>query len=260
MTTRLESIVREAGSLFLEGYAARKEIRFKSPVDLVTQYDLQIEALLAPRLAEAFPGYTVVGEESGTAPLFPGKAIYIDPIDGTTNFVHGIPFCAISVGIWEAGAPVAGVVYNPVLDECFAAGAGKGATLNGETLRVGGTETLTNALIATGFPYTKVERGEDFEWVMRSMRTLLPETRDIRRLGSAALDLCYVARGTFDGFYEVNLKPWDVAAGILIVQEAGGRISRGDGAPYTLDEHIIVASNGTLHPALIEALVSGQTR
>jgi myo-inositol-1(or 4)-monophosphatase len=251
---RLIAIAQEAGTLFLEGYHARKEVAFKSEVDLVTEYDVAVEKLLKNRLAEAFPGYTLVGEESSDDRTYPEKAIYIDPIDGTTNFVHGIPFCAISIGIWEAQSPVAGCVYNPVLEELFYAQKGKGATLNGEPIRVDTAETLTQSLIATGFPYTKIEKGPDFEWVLKTMENLLPCTRDIRRLGSAAMDLCYVAKGTFSGFYEINLKPWDVAAGILIVQEAGGKISRSDGAPYTLDRRIIVASNGKIHEKLVEKL------
>ena len=254
---RLIAIVQQAGTLFLEGYHAHKEVSYKSEIDLVTQYDVAVEALLKKLLGEAFPGHTLIGEESSDGRTFPDKAIYIDPIDGTTNFVHGIPFCAISVGVWEAQEPVAGCVYNPVLEELFYAEKGKGATLNGEPIRVDtAAETLPRSLIATGFPYTKIEQGDDYEWVLRTMRSMLPRTRDIRRLGSAAIDLCYVAKGTFAGFYEINLKPWDVAAGILMVQEAGGKVSREDGGPYTLDHRIIVASNGIVHGALVERLSS----
>ncbi len=248
---RLIAIAQEAGSLFLEGYHAQKEITYKSDIDLVTQYDVAVEEKLKGLLGSTFPEYTLIGEESSDDHTFPEKAIYIDPIDGTTNFVHGIPFCAISIGIWEAQRPVAGVVYNPVLEELFYAEAGKGATLNGEPIHVDDADTLTRSLLATGFPYTKIEKGKDYEWVMQSMGNLLPLTRDIRRLGSAAIDLCYVARGTFSGFYEINLKPWDVAAGILMVQEAGGTVSRADGKPYTLDERIIVANNGKIHDDLV---------
>ncbi len=254
---RLIAIAQQAGTLFLEGYHAHKEVSYKSDIDLVTQYDVAVEELLKTLLAEAFPGHTLVGEESSDAHTFPDKAIYIDPIDGTTNFVHGIPFCAISLGIWEGQRPVAGCVYNPVLEELFYAEKGKGATLNGEPVRVDDeARTLPRALIATGFPYTKIEQGEDYEWVLGTMRNMLPVTRDIRRLGSAAIDLCYVARGTFAGFYEINLKPWDVAAGILMVEEAGGKVSGSDGRPYTLDQRIIVASNGLVHEQLVEKLSS----
>jgi myo-inositol-1(or 4)-monophosphatase len=254
MRARLERIALEAGELLREGYRKSKEITFKSEVDLVTQYDLQIELFLKERLAAAFEGYILVGEETSEGISYPEKAIYIDPIDGTTNFVHGIPFVAISIGVWEAQKPVAGVVYNPILDELFYAEAGRGATMNGAPLCVTDTSELHKSLIATGFPYTKFERGQDFEWVMQTMHSLLPDTRDIRRLGSAAIDLCYLARGTFDGFYEINLKPWDVAAGLLIVQEAGGKVSKAKGRGYTLDSPLIVATNGRIHDALLSRM------
>ena len=144
------------------------------------------------------------------------------------------------------------MVYNPVLDELFYAEKGKGAFCNGEPLQVSEAQTLEKSLIATGFPYTKIEQGEDFRWVMKSIESILPYTRDIRRLGSAALDLCYVARGTFEGYFEINLKPWDVAAGVLMVKEAGGSVSRSDGGAYTLDERVIVASNGRIQDAIVE--------
>jgi myo-inositol-1(or 4)-monophosphatase len=254
MRARLERIALEAGELLSEGYNKSKEITFKSEVDLVTQYDLQIELFLKERLATAFGGYTLVGEETSKGISYPEKAIYIDPIDGTTNFVHGIPFVAISIGVWEAQKAVAGIVYNPILDELFYAEAGKGATMNGAPLRVTDTSELHKSLIATGFPYTKYERGRDFVWVMETMQSLLPHTRDMRRLGSAAIDLCYLARGTFDGFYEINLKPWDVAAGLLIVQEAGGKVSKAKGIDYTLDSPLIVATNGSIHDALLSKM------
>ena len=250
----IKNIARSAGPLFLEGYTQAKKITYKSAVDLVTDYDVKVELYLKEKLAEAFAEHTLVGEETSEGITHPEKAIYIDPIDGTTNFVHGIPFCAISIGIWEGGEPVAGVVYNPVLDELFYAEKGKGAYCNDKALQVSGAETLEKSLIATGFPYTKVEQGEDFRWVMKSMEAVLPYTRDIRRLGSAALDLCNVARGTFEGYYEINLKPWDVAAGVLMVKEAGGSVSRHDGGAYTLDERIIVATNGRIHDAIREKI------
>jgi myo-inositol-1(or 4)-monophosphatase len=251
---RIKTIAISAGPLFLEGYTQAKKITYKSAVDLVTDYDVKIELYLKEKLAAAFPEHTLVGEETSEGIIHPDKAIYIDPIDGTTNFVHGIPFCAISIGVWEGGKPVAGVVYNPVLDELFFAEKGKGAYCNDEALQVSGEETLERSLMATGFPYTKIEQGEDFRWAMNSIEAILPYTRDIRRLGSAALDLCYVARGTFEGYFEINLKPWDVAAGILMVKEAGGSVSRHDGQAYTLDERTIVASNGRIQDAIVEKI------
>ena len=250
----IKTIARSAGPLFMEGYTQIKSISYKSAVDLVTDYDVKVELYVKEKLSAAFPEYTLVGEETNEGIVHPDKAIYIDPIDGTTNFVHGIPFCAISIGIWEGGEPVAGVVYNPVLDELFYAEKGKGAYCNDEVLRVSEEEMLERSLMATGFPYTKIEQGKDFRWAMKSIEAILPYTRDIRRLGSAALDLCNVARGNFEGYFEINLKPWDVAAGILILKEAGGTVSRCDGGAYTLDERIIVATNGRIHEAIVEKL------
>ncbi len=251
----LSEVVRDAGAILREGYAAHKKVRFKGSVDLVTDYDLRIERFLRRKLEKIFPGYTFIGEESTDRFELAERSIIIDPIDGTTNFVHQIPFVAISVGIWEEGCAKMGVVYNPILDEFFRAKRGEGATLDGERIQVTDTKRLIDALIATGFPYTKVERGDDFRWVLRCMERLLPQTRDIRRLGSAAMDLCYTAKGVFDGFYEINLKPWDTAAGLLIVEESGGKIGNQNGEPYTFDDRIIVASNGYIHKALTDALV-----
>ena len=244
----------EAGRLFEEGFYAAKEVRHKGTVDLVTQYDVAVEELLKYKIAEAMPDFTIVGEESGSEASRPDKAIYIDPIDGTTNFVHQIPFCAVSVGVWEGGEPVAAVVYNPILNELFTAQKGKGAYCNDRPIHVSGTADLQQSLMATGFPYTKVEMGRDFRWVIETMKNLLPFTQDIRRLGAASIDLCYVAKGIFDGFYECNLKPWDVAAGILLITEAGGRVTNHRGDPYAFGDPIIVASNSKNHDKIIEKL------
>jgi myo-inositol-1(or 4)-monophosphatase len=254
LLARLVPAVLEAGKLFSEGFHAAKEVRHKGTVDLVTQYDVAVEKLLKARLADALPEYTLIGEESADEHERAMKAIYIDPIDGTTNFVHEIPFCAISVGVWDDGEPVAAVVYNPVLNELFTAERGSGAFCNRRPIHVSATADLQQSLLATGFPYTKVEKGRDFRWVIETMENLLPHTQDIRRLGAASMDFCYVAKGIFDGFYECNLKPWDVAAGILLVTEAGGRVSDHKGGPYRLGDPVIVATNGRNHDKIIEKL------
>jgi len=247
-------VTLEAGRLFEEGFHAIKEVRHKGTVDLVTQYDVAVENLLKERLRSLFPEYVLIAEESADACERAEQAIYIDPIDGTTNFVHKIPCCAISIGVWEHGMPIAAVVYNPILNELFVAGQGQGATLNGRRISVSSTASLQQSLIATGFPYTKVKRGRDFRWVVETMERMLPDTQDIRRLGSAAIDLCYVAAGIFDGFYECNLKPWDVAAAVLLVEEAGGKVTNHLGEPYKLDDPIVVASNGHNHEAILTHL------
>ena len=254
MLDRLTAAVLEAGKLFREGFEAVKEVRHKGTVDLVTQYDVAVEELLKTEIGGMMPEYTIIGEESADEHDRAEMAIYIDPIDGTTNFVHKIPFCAISVGVWEHGRPAAALVYNPVLNELFTASAGEGAFCNGRRIAVSETADLQQSLLATGFPYTKVEQGRDFRWVIRSMENLLPHTQDIRRFGAASIDLCYVANGILDGFYECNLKPWDVAAGILLIEEAGGRVTNHRGAPYRLGDPVIVATNGRNHDALLERL------
>lgn len=250
----LKSVVLEAGELLKEGYHASKEITYKSAIDLMTQYDLQIELFLKERLAQLYPDFELIGEETSCETKHPKKAIYIDPIDGTTNFVHKIPFVAISIGIWQEHQPIEAVVYNPILDEYFYAKKGEGAFLNGKAICVTQTKELHQGLIATGFPYTKIDKGRDYEWTVKSFENILPYVRDIRRLGSAAIDLCNVARGVIDGYYEINLKPWDVSAGILILEEAGGKVSTDGGNPYFLTHRSIVASNNALHEQIVEKL------
>ena len=251
---RLKAIALEAGEIIRDGYYKSKQITHKGVVDLVTQYDVAVEEFILSRLSKEFPEYTLVGEESHKGSYFHDKAIYIDPIDGTTNFVHGFPHLGVSIGVWENSQPVLGVVYNPILDELFYAEQGKGAYLNGEKIETSKQAQLQQSLIATGFPYAKVEQGIEYHWVIDTMRNILPHIRDIRRLGAAALDLCYLASGKVDGFYEIDLKPWDVSAGILILQEAGGKISNVNADAHSLDDKSIVASNGYIHEQLLEKL------
>ncbi|GIT99367.1 inositol monophosphatase family protein [Sulfurovum sp. TSL1] len=250
----LKQIALDAGKIVKEGYTSHKEVSHKGVVDLVTEFDLKTEAFIIDQLKKAFPAHTLVGEESHHGSYHHDKAIYIDPIDGTTNFVHGIPYLAISLGVWEQGKPILAVVYNPILEELYWAVQGEGAYCNGQRIEVSPQSKLQNALIATGFPYAKVNAGIEYQWVIDCMTNLLPHIQDIRRLGAAAVDLCYLAHGKVEAFYEIDLKPWDVAAGILIVQEAGGRISNVDNAPFDFDDKSIVASNGKVHQQLIDYL------
>ncbi len=250
---RLKSIAIEAGKMIQEGFYASKELHFKGTVDLVTQYDVAVEKFVLNELQKHFGDYTLVAEESHSGEYIHPKTIYIDPIDGTTNFVHGIPHVALSIGVWEENKPVMGVVYNPILNELFWAVAGEGAYLNGTRLSVSVQSNLQQSLIATGFPYSKVECGMEYRWVMDTMANLLPRIRDIRRLGAAALDLCYVAQGKFDGYYEMDLKPWDVAAGILILLEAGGEVLSIN-KPYRIGEKVLVATNGKITQELLSFL------
>lgn len=246
----------EAGKIVREGFRANKQVTHKGLVDLVTDYDVQTEAFILDALKKDFSDYALIGEESHSEKdnYHAQKAIYIDPIDGTTNFVHGIPHLAISIGIWENGAPVMAVVYNPILEELFWAEAGEGAYCNGVKLSVSHQADLQQSLIATGFPYAKVNQGIEYKWVIKSLTDLLPHIRDIRRLGAAALDLCYLAEGKTDAFYEIDLKPWDVAAGILILLEAGGKVTNTSGGVFDFDNKGVVASNGKVHTQLLDYL------
>ncbi len=250
----LKGIALEAGTRIQSGYHASKTIHHKGVVDLVTQYDVQVEERILARLSEHFPDYTLIGEESHHGSYHHERAIYIDPIDGTTNFIHGIPHLGVSLGVWEGGKPTMAVVYNPILEELFWAEAGGGAWCDGAPLHVSPQTELQQSLIATGFPYAKVNEGIEYRWVIDALTSLLPHIRDIRRLGAAAIDLCYLAQGRTDAFYEIDLKPWDVAAGILIVQEAGGTITNQTGDRFSLDDKGIVASNGAIHDQLLRHL------
>ncbi len=252
---RFKAVAQEAGKLVREGYHTAKDVKHKGVVDLVTEYDVRTEQLIIERLEEYFPDYALIGEESFEGLFDHDKAIYVDPIDGTTNFVHGIPHLGISIGLWEGGKPVAAVVYNPILDELFWAEAGKGSYCNDKPIKVSTQTDLQQSLIATGFPYAKVKREAEYRWVIDVISSILPHIRDIRRLGAAAIDLCYLAQGRIDAFYEIDLMPWDVAAGILIVQEAGGRISNLYGEPYSFSDKGIVASNGKVHGQVLEHMM-----
>ncbi len=253
----LKNIAKEAGEIVKEGYHAHKNITHKGLVDLVTDYDIRTEKFIINALAEEFCEYTIIGEESYLKQGYTHtKAIYIDPIDGTTNFVHGLPHLAISIGLWEDGEPLMAVVYNPILDEMYWAIKGEGAYYNDTLLTVSTQNNLQQSLIATGFPYAKVDQGIEYHWVINSLTSLLPHIRDIRRLGAAALDLCYLAHGKTDAFYEIDLKPWDVAGGILIVLEAKGKVSNLLDKPFCFEDKGIVASNGLVHTQLLDHLES----
>ncbi len=250
----LKKIVIEAGKIIKSGYSEGARAQKKSATELVTRYDKEVEEFLISKIKPLYSEYDIVGEESFSSATLPQKAIYIDPIDGTTNFVHKIPHLAISIGIWDNLEPKEAVVYNPILDELYYAQAGRGAYLNGSKIEVSKEESLQNSIIATGFPYVKHEMGKEYWWVVDSFKKILPKIRDIRRLGAAAIDLCYLAEGKFNGFYEINLKPWDIAAGVLIVKEAGGEVSGVRGEEFSFKNQIFVASNGKIHKKLLDNL------
>ncbi len=249
-------IAREAGARLREFYAQGVETEYKGDVDLVTVADRAMEKLIHTRLGEAFPEHGIFGEEGTRERLDAEFRWYVDPLDGTTNFAHGFPQFCVSLGLEqrpagtkpdEDGTLVAGVVYDPMRDELYAAERGRGATLNGRPMHVSHAKEMAEALLATGFPSRKRHASPNIhfyqEFTLRS--------HGVRRAGSAALDLAYVACGRLDAFWEFNLNPWDTAAGILLVEEAGGRVTDYAGQHYRLASDEILASNGPIHGELM---------
>jgi len=255
MKKELIKIIKEAGKILKEGFYADKNISFKAKKDLVTEFDVAVEKFLKKKFSKKFKKFNIIAEESDNANQEFNNSIIIDPIDGTTNFVNGVPHTAISVGVYKNKKPYLAVVYNPILDELYTAKIGKGAFLNGKKLKVSAEDNFQKSLLATGFPYTSGHDENDLNDVVKKIKDVLPLCQDLRRLGSASIDLCYVARGTFEGYYEMNLKPWDVSAGVLILTEAGGIVSNINGGEYKLfEDKYLVASNGKIHNEFIKNL------
>ncbi|HZD56846.1 MAG TPA: inositol monophosphatase family protein [Anaerolineales bacterium] len=258
----LVSLIREAGGILLAGYRRSSasdqslQVEHKGEIDLVTELDYQAESFLLEEIKTRFPGHRVVTEESGAIQGDQDHLWYIDPLDGTVNFVHGLPVFSVSVAYAQAGVLTLGAVYDPLREECFTAERERGAWLNGEPIRVSDVKALKDSLLVTGFPYdirTNPDNNLD-HFVHFSLRA-----QGVRRLGSAALDLCYVAAGRLDGFWEIRLNAWDVAAGGLIVQEAGARVTDIHGKPdFLTTPQSIVAANPTLHPLMLEVLNSNK--
>ncbi len=249
------AIAREAGGLIAAALGGRRTVERKSAVDLVTEIDRASERLIIEGLRAAFPRHDIVAEESAPARRGTGTHCwYVDPLDGTTNFVHGLPHCCVSLALsGPEGAIEAAVVFDPCKDELFDAVRGGGARLNGASIRTSVAAKLDEALLVTGFPY---DRREDTEFYLKYFEAFLKRSRDLRRFGSAALDLSYVAAGRFDGFWEWGLKPWDTAAGWLIVEEAGGRVTDFDGGPYDPWSPRILATAPSLHDEVLRVLAS----
>lgn len=240
MISKIEKAVKKAGEHLLKGFYSVKEVSYKGKIDLVTKFDVEVEKILLEELSFMMPEYGFVAEETMTEKTDSRKAVYIDPIDGTTNFVHGFPFCCISVGVYDGAAGEYGIVYNPVMNELYTAERGYGAYLNGERIYASEKTDICQCLVATGFPYSIIR--ENPKEVLEVLNRVLTGTRGVRRAGSAALDLCYTAKGVFDAYYEFNLSPWDIAAGAVIASEAGAAVSgRTEGEPADLYEKFIMA-------------------
>ncbi|MEN8134996.1 MAG: inositol monophosphatase family protein [Thermodesulfobacteriota bacterium] len=243
----------EAGGIIRDMYDNPHQIRLKGAIDLVTEADIASEKAILAILAQRFPGSNVLAEESNSnyENIPAGPVWIVDPLDGTTNFAHGFPYFCVSIAYSVDQVTQAGVVYCPILDELFSVWQGGGAWLNGHRINVSGSDSLIESLVATGFPY---DIQGNLEQIMSQLHRVLPAVRDVRRAGAAALDLAYVACGRLDGFWETNLKPWDTAAGQLLVKEAGGCVTdfrSGRWTPYVPE---VLATNGHIHALLAQLL------
>lgn len=241
------------GRVIKELFDQPHTIKMKGEIDLVTEADPASEAEIIKILGREFPGIPALAEESAdkNPRQAEGKVWVIDPLDGTTNYAHGFPVFCVSVALMDQGASRVGVIYCPLPDELFCAVKGGGAWLNGKRIRVTDTEQPIKALVATGFPYSIHEY---LDTVLNQLRNILPAVRDVRRAGAAAVDLAHTACGRLDGFWELDLKPWDTAAGWLLVEEAGGRVTDFSGGPYSPFKREILATNGKLHDFLVSRL------
>jgi myo-inositol-1(or 4)-monophosphatase len=238
-----------AGALLCEHWQKPKEIMYKGAIDLVTSLDRESERLIVGLLRQHFPEHSILAEEE--AHHVGNSHAYrwiIDPLDGTTNFAHGYPQFCISIALEHDGRVILGLVYDPLRRECFEARIGGGAALNGAAIRVSAVEELDKSLLATGFPY---DRRDHADFYLGFFKAFMVRSQGIRRNGSAALDLCYVACGRIDGFWELKLRPWDVAAGALIVAEAGGKLSDFSGNEFSMAGNETLASNGVIHDEMI---------
>jgi myo-inositol-1(or 4)-monophosphatase len=247
-------ISKDAGKILLRGFRSGSTvISHKSRTELVTDADRASEALLVARISEQYPTHAIIAEEGSRKDAFGGFIWYVDPLDGTNNFAHGLPFFCVSIGVFsvELRHVVAGVVYNPFMDEMFTAARGKGAFMNETPIRVSTQEDIGDSLVATGFPYDKAVSENNN---VKEFNRIITRIQGIRRMGSAAIDLSYVACGRLDGFWEGKLKSWDMAAGSLIVEEAGGMVTRYDGGMFNPEFPEIAASNGKIHSQLLALL------
>ncbi len=243
----MTDIAREAGSLLMTYFARRVKIEYKGEADLVTEADRASEALITGRIHARWPRHSVLAEE-GTRTQGAGEyQWYVDPLDGTTNFAHGFPVFCVSLAVEHQGKRVAGVIYDPTRDELFAAERGSGAYLNSRRVHVSKVAKLEECLVATGFPSHKRHKNPNIHFYHQ----ITLRTHGVRRAGSAALDLAGVACGRFDGFWEFNLNPWDTAAGVLLVEEAGGQVTDFSGGPFRIQSAETMASNGLLHADLV---------
>lgn len=245
------SLALDAGAILRERFGQEHDIRYKSPLDLVTEADQASEDLVAGRLRALFPDHDLLGEEGSRTDNTGARYRWVvDPLDGTTNFAHGFPHFAVSIALEEAGQSVVGVVYDPIKRELFRAIKGGGATFNSEPIRVSAAPTVSASVLSSGFAHEEgMRRRQGPGWL-----AVLERVRGLRQTGSAALNLCYVAAGRMEGYWERGIHPWDVAAGALLVSEAGGQVSNRAGGAFLASERVVVATNGRIHTELIALL------
>lgn len=258
MSTMLEfakDTAKRAGQLLKEGLSRPREIRYKGEIDLVTEMDVASEKLIIEAIRAHYPDHAILAEESGRSdqPDSPYRWV-VDPLDGTTNYAHGLPIFCVSIGLEKDGEPLLGVIYAPMLDELYWAEVGQGAYLNGQKLGVSATQEVGKALLVTGFPYDVKVKSDN----LVHFSNFLLAAQAVRRLGSAAIDLAWVAAGRFDGFWEPRLGAWDMCAGTVLVREAGGTVTNYVGGKFSIYEKEIVASNTHLHAQMLAVLAEQQ--
>lgn len=244
------TLARQTGDYIRSQAASDFMVEHKGRIDLVTEVDKEAQARIVSAIEKRFPDHGIQAEEGYRKDGGSGYTWIIDPLDGTTNFVHRLPVYAVSLALYREGRPQVGVCYNPSAGELFAAQAGQGATRNGNPIKVSDTTEFVNALVATGFPY----RSQNLDKISERFLRVITQAQGVRRLGAAALDLCYVACGIFDVFWEEGLAPWDMAAGALILTEAGGMITNLDGTPFELERGTVAASNTRLHEEILRCM------
>ncbi|MBI9072580.1 MAG: inositol monophosphatase [Melioribacteraceae bacterium] len=252
MIDKIITIAKEAGEVLREGFNQNFKIEFKTnEANLVTEYDKKSEDLIIDFINKEFPAHSVLAEESGASPKNSEYTWIIDPLDGTTNFAHGLPIFSVSIGLTKNKEIIAGAVYDVMYDKLYSAEKGSGAFCNGKKINVSKNDILGRSVLVTGFPYDIGEKpGKNFEIFTQFTK----KTRAVRRLGSAAIDLCYVASGVFDAFWEGDLNAWDMCAGAILVEEAGGKVSNYKGEPIDIFNKQILASNGVIENRMIEVI------
>jgi myo-inositol-1(or 4)-monophosphatase len=244
----ITNLAKEAGQILLDGLDDVHTLDYKGPTNIVTEIDKKAEDFIVGRIKQSFSSHTIIAEESGKTQGHKGKNWYIDPVDGTSNYARGLPLFAVSIGYEEDGLMRFGCVYDPVRDECFSAESGKGAWLNNKRIYVSKTDKLIDAMLVTGFPYNMNQANNNLDHFSK----IIKEAHVVRRLGSAALDQVYVAAGRLDAYWEIGVEAWDIAAGTLIVKEAGGKTTTLEGSDaYMVPPYAVLVSNGILHETLL---------